>query len=355
MENNEEEIKTLTWQEHMRLRPEMYVGKLGDGSDIEDGVYAMLRGIINDAVDESYLGFGNQIMVTLDGNRLTLRNFGRGLPFRKLEEKVSCVDTGGMHDDFYLPTLEYQIICALSSEMTIESYRDGKMKRINASRGEITENENPIETDQPNGIFISFIPDKDIFGDYKLDAQIIGYILAIYAAGTPDMELSLDDEVYHHPDGIMGLLKEHKDVDLQNAMYISNCGYDLAIAPVTGKKQSKIIPIVNGHLTLNGGPHVDVLVEALFEVLKQSQKETQQCDICSGFFMCLNIKIDDPICLWFDNLHIFKLWTKSVLDSVTKFNDYFKADLKENLLSIFREDCDKKRAFFDAITKQRVL
>lgn len=268
MENNEENIRTLTWHEHMRLRPEMYVGKLGDGSDIEDGVYAMLRGVINDAVDESHLGFGNQIIVTLDGDRLTLRNFGRGLPFRKLEEKVSCVITIGMYDPFYLPTLEYQIICALSSEMTIESYRDGKMKRISASRGEIILSDNPIETDQPNGIFISFIPDRDIFGEYKLDAQIIRHILSIYAAGTPGLKLSLDDEVYHHPDGIMGLLKEHEDVDLQNAIHACSCVYDLAIAPVNGKEQGKIISIVNGHLTLNDGPHVDALVEVLFDVLK---------------------------------------------------------------------------------------
>lgn len=335
MENNEEEIKTLTWQEFMRFRPEMYVGKLGDGSDIEDGVYAMLRGIINDAVDESQLGFGNQIMVTLDGDRLTLRNFGRGLPFRKLEEKVSCVYTGGMCDPFYLPTLEYKTICALSSEMTIESYRDGTMKRISASRGEINLNEDPVETDQPNGLFISFIPDKDIFGEYKLDAQIIRYILSIYAAGTPGLKLSFGEEIYYHPDGIMGLFKEHKDVDLQNAIHVSNCVYDLVIAPVTGKEQGKIISIVNGHLTLNGGPHVDALIEVLFDVLKIPQNEILQNDFYAKFHIYLHF-----------------LWTKSVLDSVTKFNDYFKADLKENLLSIFREDYDKRRVFYEAITKQ---
>lgn len=335
MENNEENIRTLTWQERMRLWPEMYVGKLGDGSDIEDGVYAMLRGVINDAVDETCHSFGNQIMVTLEGDRLTLRNFGRGLPFRKLEEKVSCVITGGMYDPIYLPTLEYQIICALSSEMTIESYRDGTIKRMSASRGEIILNEDAVETDQPNGIFISFIPDKEIFGDYKLDAEIIRYILAIYAVGTPDLKLTLGDEVFHHPDGIMGLLKAHKDVDLQNAIRMCNDLYDLAIAPITGKEQGKIISIVNGHLFLNGGPHVDALIEVLFDVLKIPQNEILQNDFYAKFHIYLHF-----------------LWAKSVLDSITKFNDYFKADLKENLSSIFREDCDKRRVFYEAITKQ---
>lgn len=340
MENNEDDIRTLTWKDHMRLRPEMYIGKLGDGSDSEDGVYAMLRVIINNAVDEAWLGLGNQIEVTLEGNHLTVRNFGRGIPFPKVEsmvlgESLHCMMPASYYLYHSLRPIEYALVCALSSEMTIESYRDRKMKRISASRGEIILNEVPVETDQPSNLFISFIPDKDIFGDYQLDAQIICYILSIYAAGTPGLKLSFGDKVFYHPDGMMGLLKDLKDVDFQNAIRMNNCLYDLAIVPVTENAHGKIISIVNGHLTLNRGPLVDTLIETLFDVLSESHEETQKSDICSGFFICLNIK-----------------WAQSVLDSITKFKDYFKADLKENLSSIFREDCDKRRAFLDALTKQ---
>lgn len=245
--------------------------------------------------------------------------------------------------------IEYALVNALSSEMTVESYRGGKVKRISASRGEITVNENSVMTDQPSGLFISFIPDEDIFGEYKLDPPIIHEILNRYAACNPGVHLSLGDEDFFHPDGMLGLLKGQPDVDIQNAVRICDCVYDLAIAPITGS-HGRIMSFVDGHPTPKGGTHVDSLIEVLHEILKNlSHEEIPQYNIRQKFNICLNIRIESPS---YEESTKWTLITDRISKDGVKIKDYFRIVLKENLSLIFRNDSDKRRAFFDALTKQ---
>lgn len=353
MESNEDDIITLTPTMHMRRQPGMYIGCLGDGSGIEDGLYVILKEILNDSVDEARLGFGNQIKVTLEGNHLTVRNFGRGIPFPKVETRVLGIFSPGMYAGSNLCILSlndniYSIVCALSSEMTIESYRHGEMKRIKASRGEIIRNENPADTDLSSGVFVSFIPDKDIFGEYKLDVQIVREILNRYAACNPGLQLSLGDEDFCHPDGMLGLLKGQTDAHIQNAIRISDCVYDLAIAPVACG-HGMVTSFVDGHPTPKGGTHVDALIEALYEVLKSlSYEEIHQSNISSKFIIYLNIRIESPN---YEESTKWTLITDRISEGGIIIKDYFKVVLKENLSLIFREDSDKRQAFLDALTK----
>ena len=216
MENNEN-IRTLTQIEHIRRRPVMYIGKLGDGSCCEDGMYIMLKEILDSSVKASLNGGGNQISVNLEGNHLSLRSFTHGIPFQEIERTILGKYSRGMYVFKWRPPLEYAIICALSSEMLIESYCYGQMKRILTSCGEITTNEVPIETNEPDGVFISFLPDKSIFGDYNYNADIIRHILYIYSVCNSELRFIFGDEVFYNQKGMLDLPANQKvDIDLQN-------------------------------------------------------------------------------------------------------------------------------------------
>lgn len=204
----------------------MYVGKQGDGSDADDGLYILLKEIIDNSVDEFRFGFGKDIVVNLDGNRLSVRDFCRGIDFDRLEhfkEKlVNCkYKTGLAHRTVGASGVGLLIVIALSSETTITSYRRGLMKRITTSRGKIVSIDETQPTKEPDGLLVSFIPDSQIFENYKIRTDYIRDALKIYSVCNPGIRLEFGNETFIAPSGMLNLVNELSgNPDNQRAIHI---------------------------------------------------------------------------------------------------------------------------------------
>ena len=208
---SEENIRTLDWQEHIRLRPGMYIGKLGDGSSADDGIYILLKEIIDNSIDEFRMKSGKRIEIKLDEGKVTIRDFGRGIPLGKVVDAVSKMNTGGKYDSkafkksVGLNGVGTKAVNALSDYFRVRSFRDGKMKVAEFSKGNITENHPETDTSDRNGTEISFIPDYSIFTHFKFRKEYIERMLRNYAYLNPGLKIIFNGETYYSENGLKDL------------------------------------------------------------------------------------------------------------------------------------------------------
>jgi topoisomerase-4 subunit B len=211
---SEDNIRTLDWQEHIRLRPGMYIGKLGDGSSADDGIYILLKEILDNSIDEFRMKSGKRIEIKLDDGKVTIRDFGRGIPLGKVVDAVSKMNTGGKYDSkafkksVGLNGVGTKAVNALSDYFRVSSFRDGKMKVAEFSRGLITENFDEKDTSDRNGTEISFIPDGEIFLHFKFRKEYIERMLRNYAYLNPGLKILFNGEKFYSENGLKDLLDE---------------------------------------------------------------------------------------------------------------------------------------------------
>ena len=217
---SEENIRTLDWQEHIRLRPGMYIGKLGDGSSADDGIYILLKEIIDNSIDEFRMKSGKRIEIKLDEGKVTIRDFGRGIPLGKVVDAVSKMNTGGKYDSkafkksVGLNGVGTKAVNALSEYFKVRSFRDGKMKVAEFSKGNITENHSETDTSDRNGTEISFIPDYSIFTHFKFRKEYIERMLRNYAYLNPGLKIIFNGETYYCENGLKDLLEEELEGEI---------------------------------------------------------------------------------------------------------------------------------------------
>lgn len=338
-EYTEDDITTLEWQEHIRRRPGMYIGKLGDGSGSDDGIYVLLKEILDNSIDEFMMGFGRQIVVDVTEVTVTVRDYGRGIPLGKLVDVASKMNTGGKYDSkafkksVGLNGVGIKAVNALSSDFEIASFRDGECKRAVFSRGVLVEEYPVAPTDEPNGTFVQFTPDRSIFVDYSYRDEFIVPLLKNYTFLNTSLAVIFNGKRFISRHGLLDLLRENMTKDpLYAPIHLK--GDDIEVA-ITHANQygEEYYSFVNGQHTTQGGTHLTAFKEAVSRTIKEYfGKNFEYSDIRNGMIAAIAIKVEEPV---------FESQTKTKLGSrdmgpegptVAKFvGDFIKRELDNYL------------------------
>ncbi|MCD8394463.1 MAG: toprim domain-containing protein [Bacteroidales bacterium] len=332
-------IKTLEWKEHIRLRPGMYIGKLGDGSNADDGIYVLLKEVLDNAIDEYMMGFGKRITVDIAEGSVTVRDFGRGVPLGKVVDVASKMNTGGKYDSkafkksVGLNGVGIKAVNALSTSFEIMSVRDGQMKRARFSAGELLEESDIESTEEPNGTLVRFTPDASIFREYQYHDEWIVPLIKNYTFLNTGLQMVFNGKNYRSRNGLLDLLGENLTKDpLYPPIHLK--GDDIEVA-ITHANQygEEYYSFVNGQHTTQGGTHLAAFKESVSRTIKEHfQKSFDYSDIRNGMVAAVAIKVEEPV---------FESQTKTKLGSrdmgpegptVAKFvGDFIKKELDNYL------------------------
>lgn len=347
VEYTESDIVTLDWKEHIRRRPGMYIGKLGDGSGNDDGIYVLLKEVLDNSIDEYMMGYGKQLTVDVTDKTVAVRDYGRGIPLGKLIEVASKMNTGGKYDSkafkksVGLNGVGIKAVNALSTSFTITSTRDGMMKSATFERGELVSETDIIPTDEPNGTAVAFTPDDTIFRDYSYRDEYIVPLLRNYTFLNTGLAVIFNGKRYISRNGLRDLL----ELNMTNEpLYpiIHLRGEDIEIA-ITHANQygEEYYSFVNGQHTTQGGTHLAAFKEAVSRTFKEYfGRNFDPSDIRNGLIAAVSIKVEEPV---FESQTKTKLGSRDVGPdgpTVAKFiGDFVKKEL-DNYLHRNLEDAD---------------
>ncbi len=300
---NEDNIVSLDWKDHIRLRPGMYIGKLGDGTAADDGIYILIKEVIDNSIDEYVMGHGKKIEVKIENGKVSVRDYGRGIPLGKVVECVSKINTGGKYDSkafkksVGLNGVGTKAVNALSEYFKVMSVRDGKSKTAEFSKGEITKNGKIVKCDEPNGTLIEFVPDISIFKNFHFRNEYVSEMLWNYAYLNSGLRLKFNNETMYSKDGLLDLLG--KKVNEKNIKYpiIYLKGEDIEVALTHSNSYGDdYYSFVNGQFTTQGGTHLSAFREAVVKTIRDFyNKNFDSRDIHSGVIGAISVRIEDPI------------------------------------------------------------
>ncbi|HYG50146.1 MAG TPA: DNA topoisomerase IV subunit B [Flavobacteriales bacterium] len=299
---SEDNIRTLESQEHIRLRPGMYIGKLGDGSAPDDGIYILLKEVIDNCIDEYVMGHGKQIDVTVSDKTVTIRDYGRGIPLGKVVDAVSKMNTGAKYDSkafkksVGLNGVGTKAVNALSEVFIVEAYRDKEVKRAEFSEGRLTADKRLAKTTEPNGTMIQFTPDKKMFKNYHFRTNYIEKMLWNYCYLNPGLIIYFNGERFQSQNGLLDLLKENmSEQPLYPIIHMTDEDIDIAMTH-TDAYGEELYSFVNGQYTTQGGTHQNAFREAVVKTLRDFyKKEYDVADIRSGICAAISIKVIEPV------------------------------------------------------------
>lgn len=297
-------IKHLEWTEHIRLRPGMYIGKLGDGAHSDDGIYILLKEVLDNSIDEYAMGFGKRIDVRVhDNGMVSVRDFGRGIPLDKVDACVSEINTGGKYDtrsfkkSVGMNGVGLKAVNALSDHFFVRAVRNGEMKEITYCRSKKID-EKPIQpSDEMNGTYVEFLPDNTIFEGYKFRMEFVETLLRNYSYLNVGLSLYLNGKRFVSKNGLADLLNERMDTDpLYPVIHLT--GEDIEVVITHGKSYGEeYYSFVNGQYTSLGGTHLSAFKESSARVIKEffSNKNFEFSDIRNGMSAAIAIKIQEPV------------------------------------------------------------
>ncbi len=300
---SEDNIRTLDWQEHIRLRPGMYIGKLGDGSSADDGIYILLKEILDNSIDEFRMKSGKRIEIKLDDGKVTIRDFGRGIPLGKVVDAVSKMNTGGKYDSkafkksVGLNGVGTKAVNALSDYFRVRSFRDGRMKVAEFSRGLIKENFDEKDTSDRNGTEISFIPDADIFLNFKFRKEYIERMLRNYAYLNPGLKILFNGETFYSENGLKDLLEEELENEtLYPIIHLKDNDIEVAITHTDKSQTETYFSFVNGQNTTQGGTHLNAFREAYVKTIREFfNKNFDASDVRKSIVAAVSINVEEPV------------------------------------------------------------
>ena len=357
---SDDNIKTLDGLEHIRLRPGMYIGTLGKGDDAGDGIYVLLKEVVDNSIDEFTAGHGKQIQINVTEKEVSVRDFGRGIPLNSVVKAVSILNTGGKYDSkgykksVGLNGVGLKAVNALSSYFHVEAYRDGMCSYASFSKGELIDS-GQSQTKEKNGTFVKFTPDENLFVDYSYHMDFVESMVKNYSYLKKGLTLNLNGTPYKSENGLLDLIKENmSEAPLYEPIHIT--GEDIEIVITHGSSYGEnITSFVNGQNTRDGGTHLVAVREAVSKTLKEfyktfSKKDFAPEDIRQGIIGAISIQIQEPI---FANQAKTKLgstymWTQEIEDEDgtrtseqgptirTFVNDFVKTNL-DNYLHMHKE------------------
>ncbi len=299
----DDNIRTLDWQEHIRLRPGMYIGKLGDGSSADDGIYILLKEIIDNSIDEFVMKSGKRIEIKIDEGKATIRDYGRGIPLGKVVDAVSKMNTGGKYDSkafkksVGLNGVGTKAVNALSDYFKVKSVRDGKVKMAEFSKGIITEDFKETESTDRNGTEITFIPDSTIFTHFKFRKEYIEKMLKNYCYLNPGLKIVFNGETYFSENGLKDLLQEEIEGDiLYPVIHLKDEDIEVAITHSDKSQSETYFSFVNGQNTTQGGTHLNAFREAYVKTIREFfNKNFEAADIRKSIIAAVSIKVIEPV------------------------------------------------------------
>ena len=298
----EENIRSLDWKEHIRLRPGMYIGKTGDGSSADDGIYILVKEIIDNSIDEFVMGNGKKIMITIKEGSVQIRDYGRGIPLGKLVECVSQINTGGKYDSkafkktVGLNGVGTKAVNALSSHCLVYAVREGNKKEVVFSRGELLTESEITKTDENNGTYTEFIPDQDVFKKYAFKTAYLDKMIWNYCYLNRGLSIYLNGQRFQSKEGLKDLLTNNMDGDsLFPIIHLE--GNDIEVAFTYGKTYGEdYYSFVNGQHTTHGGTHQSAFREAIAKTIREFYgKNYDAVDIRQAVYAAISIKIIEPV------------------------------------------------------------
>jgi topoisomerase-4 subunit B len=346
----EDNIRSLDWKEHIRMRPGMYIGKLGDGSSADDGIYILLKEVLDNSIDEFVMGSGKTIEISVQNQRVIVRDYGRGIPLGKVVDVVSKMNTGGKYDtrafkkSVGLNGVGTKAVNALSSYFRVESSRDGKSHAAEFEQGELKEEEHLDETSRRRGTKVTFVPDEVIFKNFKFRNEYIEKMLKNYVYLNPGLTIIFNGEKFYSENGLKDLLKDsiHEDERLYEIIHMRGEDIEVALTHSKAQYSEEYHSFVNGQNTSQGGTHLAAFREAIVKTVREFYgKNYDASDIRKSIVSAISIKVMEPV---------FESQTKTKLGSTdmggkmptvrTYINDFLKTQL-DNYLHKNQETADR--------------
>jgi len=337
----EDNIRSLDWKEHIRMRPGMYIGKLGDGSSPDDGIYILLKEVLDNSIDEFVMGVGKTIEIRIKDKEVKVRDYGRGIPLGKVVDVVSKMNTGGKYDtrafkkSVGLNGVGTKAVNALSSSFTVESVRDGQLKRAAFELGELKEDAALEETSKRKGTQVVFIPDSTIFKNYKYRVEYVARMLKNYVYLNPGLTIDFNGEKFQSKNGLKDLLEDNMSAEDMLYPVIHLRGNDIEVAITHSRTQysEQYHSFVNGQNTTQGGTHQAAFRESIVKTIREYYgRNYEASDVRKSIVAAISIKVMEPV---------FESQTKTKLGSTemggglptvrTYINDFVKTQLDNYL------------------------
>ncbi len=337
---NDDSIKSLDWKEHIRLRPGMYIGKLGDGTAYDDGIYVLLKEIMDNSIDEFVMGAGRTIDINVSDHKVSIRDYGRGIPLGKVIDCVSKINTGGKYDSSAfqksvgLNGVGTKATNALSGSFTVQSYRDNRTKKAEFEQGVLTNDLPETDSTQRNGTSITFIPDESIFRNFKYIPEFIESMIWNYVFLNTGLTINFNNQKYFSERGLFDLLTRNTDAEANRYPIIHLKGDDIELAITHGQQYGEeYYSFVNGQHTTQGGTHQQAYREAVVKTIREFyKKEYDASDIRASMVAAISVRVQEPV---------FESQTKTKLGSInigpygpsvkTFVNDFIKRELDNYL------------------------
>ncbi|HEX3768940.1 MAG TPA: DNA topoisomerase IV subunit B [Puia sp.] len=299
----EESIRSLDWKEHIRLRPGMYIGKLGDGSSADDGIYVMIKEVVDNCIDEYTMGHGKQIEVVIEEKTVSVRDFGRGIPLGKVVDVVSKINTGAKYDSktfqkaVGLNGVGIKAVNALSQSFTVAAFRDGREKRVSFSRGNLVKDNKEIKAVEPNGTLVEFVPDESIFKNFHFINEYLDNQFWNYCYLNAGLVINFNGKKYLSKNGLLDLLKRRTNEDELRYPIIHLKGDDIEVAITHNSDYGEeIFSFVNGQYTTQGGTHQQAFREAFVKVVRDFyKKDYEAADIRQSITAAISVRVVEPV------------------------------------------------------------
>lgn len=336
----EDSIKSLDWKEHIRLRPGMYIGKLGDGSSPDDGIYVLVKEILDNSIDEHIMGYGKTIEVKVTDYQVRVRDYGRGIPLGKVMDCVSKINTGGKYDSVAfqksvgLNGVGSKAVNALSNYFKVQSFRDGKTKLSEFKRGEVTYDPKVKETNQRNGTEIIFEPDGTIFKNFHFIPEYLENLIWNYAHLNAQLTIALNEKKYHSENGLKDLLGRRTNEENLRYPIIHLKGNDIEAALTHANQYGEeYYSFVNGQYTVQGGTHLAAFREAIVKTIREFYgKNFDASDVKASIVGAVAVRVQEPV---FESQTKTKLGSQSIAPGGptmrTFVNDFIKTALDNYL------------------------
>ena len=331
----EDNIRSLDWKEHIRLRPGMYIGKLGDGSAADDGIYILVKEVVDNCIDEFVMGNGKRVDIRVKDGKVTVRDYGRGIPLGKVVDCVSQINTGGKYDSkafkksVGLNGVGTKAVNALSSHFMVYSVRDGEKKEAVFERGELIKEEAVTKTDEANGTYVEFIPDETIFKKFAFKTAYLDKMMWNYCYLNRGLAMYYNGDKYQSKDGLKDLLENNMDGDpLYPIIHLE--GEDIEVAFTHGKTYGEdYYSFVNGQHTTQGGTHQSAFRESVAKVIRDFyNKNYEASDIRQSIVAAIAVKVIEPV---FESQTKTKLGSQEIEPGGKSMRAFVNDFLKEKL------------------------
>ena len=343
---NEDSIRSLDWKEHIRLRPGMYIGKLGDGSSTDDGIYVLVKEVIDNSIDEYVMGHGKTIEVKISDHEVEVRDYGRGIPLGKVVDCVSKINTGGKYDSAAfqksvgLNGVGTKAVNALSDYFRVQSFREGKTKLAEFERGEVKTDARLKKSDEREGTLIVFKPDQSVFKNYHFRPQYIESQIWNYAYLNTGLTINFNGKKYRSENGLADLLSKKVDAESLRYPIIHLRGDDIELAMSHGNQYGEeYYSFVNGQYTTQGGTHLAAFREAVVDTVRNvfSSKKYDVADIRASIVAAISVRVQEPV---FESQTKTKLGSTDVAPKGPSMRSFVGDFLKTQLDNYLRQHKD---------------